>query len=437
MSDPQPGRVLIVSNRLPVSVKLAGDDVEVRASAGGLASGLGSVFSTGKSRWLGWPGVNTAPGPERARIDRAMPEGIIPIHFSESEMERFYDGVANGVVWPLFHYLLERVPSEIRDWDAYEDANHRFADAVVAEARPDDVIWVQDYQLMLLPALLRERLPRARIGFFLHIPFPSSDIFRILPYREAVLRGLLGADLIGFHTFNDQRHFFASLLSVLGFDSELDRVDVEGRSVKVGVFPMGIDAAAFGARARERVVIDASRALRSAHGDEKLLLGIDRLDYTKGITRKFLAVGLLLERSPRFRNKVRLLQVAVPSRETVGAYRELKREIEEIAGRVNGAQATLHSSPIHYVYDSVDRDELVGSYAAADVMVVTPAARRHEPGRQGVRGLARRRRRRARAERIRRSGDRARRGARRQSVRRVGHRSGPGARPRHGRARAP
>ena len=371
MSTP-PGRVILVSNRLPIAVRLGADGVEVRSSSGGLASGLGSVHASGQSVWIGWPGVNTEPGAERERIDQALPPGIVPVHFTESEMTRFYDGVANGVLWPLFHYLLERVPSDIRDWDTYEDANRRFADAVADIARPGDEIWVQDYQLMLVPALLRERLPRARIGFFLHIPFPSSEVFRILPQRAAVLRGLLGADLVGFHTFNDQRHFAASLLSVLGFDAELDRVDVEGRSVRIGVFPMGIDAAGFAERARDPAVVEASRALRRAHGAEKLVLGVDRLDYTKGITRKFLAVERLLERSPRFRGKLRLVQVAVPSRETVGAYRELKREIEEIAGRVNGAQATLHSAPIHYVYDSVDRDALVGSYAAADVMLVTP-----------------------------------------------------------------
>jgi trehalose 6-phosphate synthase/phosphatase len=366
------GRIIVVSNRLPITLKLGAEGVEVRTSSGGLASGLSSVHASGKSLWIGWPGVNTEPGAERERIDQAMPEGTLAVHFTEAEMERFYDGVANGVLWPLFHYLLERVPKDIRDWDSYEEANRRFADAVADVAQPDDVIWIQDYQLMRVPALLRERLPRARIGFFLHIPFPSSEVFRILPQRETVLRGLLGADLVGFHTFNDQRHFSASLLSVLGFESEVDHVDVEGRSVRTGVFPMGIDAHAFGDRAREASVIEASRALRAAHGAEKLVLGVDRLDYTKGITRKFLAVERLLERSPRFRNKFRLVQVAVPSRETVGAYRELKREIEEIAGRVNGAQATLHSAPIHYVYDSVDRDSLVASYAAADVMLVTP-----------------------------------------------------------------
>ncbi len=366
------GRVLLVSNRLPVSIAPNSEPIVVKPSPGGLATGLRSVHASGSSLWFGWPGVNTEPGEERERIARALPPSVVPVHFSADEMARFYDGIANGVIWPLFHYLLERVPGDIRDWSSYESANQRFADAVAKEARPDDLIWVQDYHLLLLPGLLRDRLPRARIGFFLHIPFPSSEVFRILPYREAVLQGLLGADLIGFHTFNDQRHFSAALLSVLGFDSELDRVEVEGRSVRLHVFPMGIDAASFAARALEPDVIAASDKLRASHGAGKLVLGIDRLDYTKGLTRKFLAIERLLERSPKYRDNLRLLQVAVPSRENVSAYRELKREIEEIAGRINGAYATLHSAPIHYVYDSVDQTELVASYRAADVMLVTP-----------------------------------------------------------------
>jgi trehalose 6-phosphate synthase/phosphatase len=366
------GRVLLVSNRLPVSINANSESINVRPSPGGLATGLRSVHASGASAWIGWPGVNTEPGPERERILRALPPAVVPVHFTSDELTRYYDGIANGVIWPLFHYLLDRVPGDIRDWSAYESANQRFADVVANEARPEDLIWVQDYQLLLLPALLRQRLPRARIGFFLHIPFPSSEVFRILPYREAVLEGLLGADLIGFHTFNDQRHFSAALLSVLGFDTELDRVEVEGRSVRLAVFPMGVDARGFAELAAEPAVVEAALKLRSAHAAEKLLLGIDRLDYTKGLTRKFLAIERLLERSPAYRGKIRLLQVAVPSRESVSAYRELKREIEEIAGRINGAHATLHSAPIHYVYDSVDQSELVASYRAADVMLVTP-----------------------------------------------------------------
>jgi trehalose 6-phosphate synthase/phosphatase len=369
----RPGRLILVSNRLPFSIRRDEDSVEIRASSGGLATGLRGVHARGESKWVGWPGMEPRSPEEREHIDRELEkQHIVPVHFTTSEMERFYEGVANGVIWPLFHYLIDRVPAVIRHWDDYVAANERFADQVAAHATEDDLIWVHDYHLLLLPALLRARLPKARIGFFLHIPFPSSDVIRVFPRREAVLAGLLGADLVGFHTFNDQRHFSASLLSVLGLETDVDRVEVEGRAVQLRVFPMGIDANAFQRLAADARVGEATRKLRAAHGDERLVLGIDRLDYTKGITRKFLAVELLLERRPEYRGKFRLLQVAVPSRENVSAYRELKREIEEIAGRINGAYGTLHSAPIHYVYDSVNEVELTGSYRAADVMLVTP-----------------------------------------------------------------
>ncbi len=367
------GRLVLVSNRLPIAVTRREDGIEVRPSSGGLATGLRGVHARGESTWVGWPGMEPRSFDERTRIDRELAKmNVIPVHFSNVETERFYEGVANGVIWPLFHYLLDRVPSVISYWEDYVAANERFADEVARHAKDDDLIWVHDYQLLLLPGMLRLRLPRARIGFFLHIPFPSSEVLRVLPRREAVLKGLLGADLIGFHTFNDQRHFSASLLSVLGLETEVDRVDVEGRSVQLRAFPMGIDGKAFEALAGEPKVLDAMQRLRAAHGSEKLVLGIDRLDYTKGLTRKFLALELLLERRPDYRGKLRLLQVAVPSRENVSAYRDLKREIEEVAGRINGAHGTLHSAPIHYVYDSVNEVELTGSYRAADVMLVTP-----------------------------------------------------------------
>jgi trehalose 6-phosphate synthase/phosphatase len=367
------GRLVLVSNRLPFSIQRGADGFEIRQSSGGLATGLRGVHSRGGSIWVGWPGTEPQSAEERESIDRELEKHhIVPVHFTTAEMERFYGGISNGVIWPLFHYLIDRVPAVIRHWDDYVSANQRFADHVAAHATEDDLIWVHDYHLMLLPALLRQRLPQARIGFFLHIPFPSSDVIRVLPRRETVLAGLLGADLVGFHTFNDQRHFSASLLSVLGLETDVDHVDVEGRSVQLRVFPMGVDAQAYERLAGDPRVKDATRRLRAAHDEERFLLGIDRLDYTKGITRKFLAIELLLERRPDYRGKLRLLQVAVPSRENVTAYRELKREIEEIAGRINGAYGTLHSAPIHYLYDSVNEVELTGSYLGADVMVVTP-----------------------------------------------------------------
>jgi trehalose 6-phosphate synthase/phosphatase len=373
MSNLHEPRVVLVSNRLPVSVTLTAEGVNVRPSSGGLASGLRSVHAGGQSAWIGWPGIDVPVEEDRLRVGAALAEHrVVPVHFSAEETEHFYEGVANGVIWPLFHYLLDRVPASILHWEDYVRANERFADAVAAEARATDLIWIHDYHLLLLPGMLRERLPDARIGFFLHIPFPSSEVFRVLPHRESVLGGLLGADLIGFHTFNDQRHFSAALLSVLGLETEVDRIEVAGRSAQLRVLPMGADVRGFTDLASQAAVGEQSRKLRAAHEADKLVLGVDRLDYTKGLSHKFLAVERLLERNPQYRGKFRLLQVAVPSRENVSAYRELKREIEEIAGRINGAYGTLHSAPIHYVYDSVNETELAGSYRAADVMLVTP-----------------------------------------------------------------
>ena len=216
-------------------------------SSGGLATGLRRWHERSDSLWLGWAGDQSgATAAQQEAFDQCTQERrIVPVHLSSDQVDRYYHGFANRVLWPLFHYLIDRVPTDVSGWDAYRDANEVFADAVAREYRNNDTIWVHDYQLMLLPALLRERLPHARIGFFLHIPFPSSEVFRILPWRREVLNGLLGADLLGFHTFAYMRHFMTSLLHVNGEEVDIDRVRTGGREVKLGVFPMGIDTAEF------------------------------------------------------------------------------------------------------------------------------------------------------------------------------------------------
>lgn len=367
------GRLILVSNRLPVSLQVRDGQVEVKASEGGLATGLRGLRDQREIIWIGWPGTSAKDEDQRAEMDRLLEErGTLPVHLTAVEGQRFYEGISNGVLWPLFHYLVDRVPLVVRHWDAYVAANRRFCDVVLAAAREGDTIWIHDYQLMLLPAMLRTRLPTARIGFFLHIPFPSSEVFRTLPMREQVLQGLLGADLIGFHSFDYLRHFSDSLLGNLGLETELDRVEVDGRSVRLGVFPMGIDTEAFQRLAQSDDVLAEIERSRTAHRAEKLLLGVDRLDYTKGLPRKVLAMERLLERSPRLRGKVRLLQVAVPSRERVDAYKALRREVEELVGHVNGAYSTLQGVPIHYLYRSLTETELVAGYRVADAMLVTP-----------------------------------------------------------------
>jgi trehalose 6-phosphate synthase/phosphatase len=367
-------RLLIVSNRLPVSARMAVDGVHVVPSSGGLATGLWPCHERSESLWFGWPGdVSGATTAQREQFDELLhARRIVPVHLTGDQVDRSYHGFANRVLWPSFHYLIDRVPIDATGWDGYREVNEAFAEVVAREYRANDTIWVHDYQLMLLPALLRQRLPHARIGFFLHIPFPSSEVFRILPCRHEILNGLLGADLVGFHTFAYMRHFVTSLLHVDGIEADIDRVRTGDREVKVGVFPMGVDAAAFSDLAADADVLARVEAIRRDAGGRRIVLGIDRLDYTKGIPRRLEALERLLEREPDLRDGMRYIQVAVPSRGKVDSYRRFRRQVEERVGHINGAYGTLRSLPVHYVHQSVSRRDLVALYCAADVMLVTP-----------------------------------------------------------------
>jgi trehalose 6-phosphate synthase/phosphatase len=267
--------------------------------------------------------------------------------------------------------MQDQVQLHVRDWEAYVEANDRFADVVAQQYQPGDLIWVHDYQLLLLPGLLRQRLPDARIGFFLHIPFPSEELFRTLPERDRLLRGLLGADLVGFHTPTYLRHFAASLTQILGLTVEIDRVQLTDREVRLGVFPMGIDAQTFIALAEDPAVQAEAQSLRG-DGTVKLLVGVDRLDYTKGIPRRLLSYEKMLQTHPDLRGRVRLVQVAVPSRTGVGAYQEFRSLVDGLVGRINGDFATPSWVPVHYIFRGLSDRELVALYRAADVMLVTP-----------------------------------------------------------------
>ena len=367
-------RVLIVSNRLPVNAQLAPEGLRMVSSSGGLATGLRPWHERSEGLWLGWPGdVSAATTAQKDQFEQGLQErGLVPVHLTGDQVDRYYHGFANRVLWPAFHYLIDRVPIDATGWDAYREVNEAFAEVVAREYRPGDTIWIHDYQLMLLPAMLRARLPDARIGFFLHIPFPSSEVFRILPWRREILGGLLGADLIGLHTFAYMRHFMTSLLHVDGVEADIDRVRVGGREVKVGVFPMGVDAAAFSDLASDPDVQARVDAIRRDAGGRRIVLGVDRLDYTKGIPRRLMAIERLLERNPDLRDSVRYIQVAIPSRGGVDSYRRFQSHVEERVGHINGAYGSLGALPVHYVHQSVSPPDLVALYCAADVMLVTP-----------------------------------------------------------------
>ncbi|MCU0698802.1 MAG: bifunctional alpha,alpha-trehalose-phosphate synthase (UDP-forming)/trehalose-phosphatase [Myxococcaceae bacterium] len=366
-------RTLIVSNRLPVTVSLSGEAPTVERSSGGLATGLKSVHRPGESLWVGWPGFAGAPPlSARSALDARFDAlGVVPVTLEADEVERYYEGYCNGVLWPLFHGFPGQLPLEVPHFPLYRAVNERFADTVARLWRPGDVVWVHDYQLLLVPRLVRERCPDARIGFFLHIPFPPADIFRTLPAREALLEGVLAADLVGFHTASYLRNFASSALHVLGAEAGFDGVQHGAWTTQLGVFPMGIDAQAFDAVARTPAV-DALVAEARADAGLRLLVGIDRLDYTKGIPRRLLAYERLLADHPALRGKVRLVQVAVPSRTNVDAYAEFRTTVDALIGRINGRFGTPAWAPVHYVYRNLSEPEVVALYRAADVMLVTP-----------------------------------------------------------------
>ena len=365
-------RLLIVANRLPVTVRATEGGVEVQRSAGGLATGLMRPHEQSDGLWIGWAGASDLDPAQQAALDRELAAmRLVGVPLSADLVGRFYEGYSNGVLWPLFHYLLDQIPLQVADWDGYVEANEAFADVVAAHYRPDDMIWVHDYQLFLLPALLRERLPGARIGFFLHIPFPSEELFRTLPTRDRLLQGMLGADLVGFHTPAYLRHFATSLTDILGLTVDIDRVQLPSREVRLGVFPMGVDAQTFAALAADPAVEGEVQAIRG-DGSVRILMGVDRLDYTKGIPRRLLSYERMLHTHPELREKVRLVQVAVPTRTNVGAYQDFRALVDGLVGRINGAFGTARWVPVHYIFRSLSEPELVSLYRAADVMLVTP-----------------------------------------------------------------
>lgn len=374
MSSERP-RYLIVSNRLPVTAVVENGSLELRPSAGGLATALKQVFHGQDAVWVGWPGeTGNLTRKTRTQLEDGLEEaGMVPVYLGARQVERFYEGFSNGVLWPLFHYLLDTVRLDAwKDWEAYQEVNQQFAETVAAEYKPGDRIWVQDYQLCLVPGMLRKLLPEASIGFFLHIPFPASGVFRILPWRRQILEGLLGADVIGFHTFSYARQFSSSLLRLLGLESDVDTVSYQGRFVRIGAFPISIDTSYFENASAHPDVTAQVEAIKAQHPGCKILVGVDRLDYTKGLKRRVLAIERLLERHPELAGKFKFIQAAVPSRAGVEAYKQLRRQIDEVVGRINGQYSTLGWSPVQYLYRSLGHEELLALYRAADVMLVTP-----------------------------------------------------------------
>ncbi|NNL68050.1 MAG: bifunctional alpha,alpha-trehalose-phosphate synthase (UDP-forming)/trehalose-phosphatase [Myxococcales bacterium] len=360
--------ILIASNRLPFTLSRGARGLERKPSSGGLVSALEPVLRKRGGTWIGWPGLALKNGEQLP----PAPDGdesyqVSAVTLSETEVGRYYHGFSNRTLWPLFHSLHERASFDRRDWEAYRTVNERFAAAAEASAGDADLVWIHDYHLMLAPEALRRAVEHARIAYFLHIPFPPYDVFRLLPWDREMLRGMLAADLIGFHVGGYARNFLDCVERRLGARVDRRTLQVEwgDRTVQLGAFPIGIDFDGFA-----RMAVAAKPSPET--GRERIVLGVDRLDYTKGIPERFRAFERLLELHAEHRERVVLLQLAVPSRSQVSEYRALKREIDELVGRINGRFATASWSPIRYLYRSVPQERLSALYRDADVALVTP-----------------------------------------------------------------
>ena len=377
-------KTIIISNRLPVQLQIDNGNITAIPSVGGLATGMKSVHSGGDSLWIGWSGLTDEEIPDglAPEIDKALAKhGSSKVNLTSEEVDGFYYGFSNRTIWPLFHYFLEYSEFELESWDTYKSVNQKFADAILKEAGDNDTIWVHDYQLMLVPQMVREKRPNISIGFFLHIPFPSYEIFRTLPWRKEVLMGLLGSDLIGFHTYDYERHFLSSVRRLLGLDVSFNDIYLEDRVIKVDSFPMGIDYKKFSDAAKKHDEnktgqrSELQRRLdmhKESDPEAKFFLSIDRLDYSKGIAKRLNAFEYFLTKYPQYKEKVRLIVLAVPSRSNVPQYQLLKKEIDELVGRINGEFSTVSWTPIWYFYRSMPFENLIDLYTSSDIAWLTP-----------------------------------------------------------------
>jgi trehalose 6-phosphate synthase/phosphatase len=370
----RPPDLVVVSSRLPLTVRRTADGWTAVPGSGGLVAVLEPLLRDGSARWLGWPGDGGVDNgaAERSRVLRGWEAaGYIAVDLPADVVSAFYEGYANDTLWPLLHGFPDRVVLDPATWPAYRKANERFAAELRAHVGPTSVVWVHDYQLMLLPELMRATTPDATIGFFLHVPFPASEIFRMLPEREQVLVGILGADLIGFQTHADLHEFRRSVLQVLGIESRMEQVEIDGRVVRLGVFPIGIVPGEWANILANRRVQHRVEQLRDRYRGQQLVLAVDRLDYTKGIPERLRAYRRLLRDDPKRRGSVTLVQVAIPTRERVPRYRELRRQVNDLVAEISGEFGTPDWTPIVHMLRGVSRPELAAMYAAADVAWIT------------------------------------------------------------------
>ncbi|MFA5325799.1 MAG: bifunctional alpha,alpha-trehalose-phosphate synthase (UDP-forming)/trehalose-phosphatase [Bacteroidales bacterium] len=366
-------RLLIISNRLPVKAQRSNDRYTFSKSEGGLATGLDSLEIPFEKIWIGWPGIDVKYEEDKILISKELlKDNYYPVFLTKKQVREYYEGYCNSKLWPLCHYFYLFIKHEINHWTAYKEVNSLFCNKVCEIIRDDDIVWVQDYQLMLLPKMIREKNPDVAIGYFHHIPFPSYELFRVLPERDEILKGLLGSDLIGFHTHEYMRHFISSSERVLDLTYDLDAVWINNREAHVDTFPMGINFDKFNDATLDPNIQVLASEMRKNFGSRKLILSVDRLDYSKGIINRLQGFGDFLKNNPQYHGKVTLLMIIVPSRDTVESYAELKRKVDQAIGSINGQYSNFEWTPINYFYQSFPFEELVSMYYIADVALVTP-----------------------------------------------------------------
>jgi trehalose 6-phosphate synthase len=363
-----PFRLIVVSNRGPYDLRATQRGLKREKSVGGLVTSVLPMLEMLGGVWIAWgEPVGRYPGSSK---QPSFELRYIPL--TPDQVEGYYHGLANNALWPLCHYFLDRVHYDDIQWQTYEQVNLQFAQAALEEARSDDVIWVHDYHLARVPHYLRQEQPSARIAFFWHIPFPAVEVFRTLPWRRPLLESLLACDWVGFHIPEYMKNFIEAVHDVLGADIEGEFVHYAGRATRVLARPIGIDDTAVSRQARSRRTEERVGRLRQTLKEETLILGVERMDYTKGILERLRAMERLLVSKPELHRRVTLIQIVTPSRMRVEAYRNKKREIDEIVGRINGRFSDGIWMPVRYLYRSFSLAELIAYYRAADIALVTP-----------------------------------------------------------------
>ena len=360
--------LIVVSNRLPVTIGKA-----IEKSSGGLAHAMEGLGDNYDLKWVGWAGGVVDDPAERENITAELAErfNYIPIFLNKQDVEDYYTGFSNSSLWPLLHYMSTYARYEEGWWQTYQKVNRMFADAVLDFVQQGDTVWVHDYHLLLLPSYLRQKRPDLKIGFFLHTPFPSYELFRCHPNREELVKGMLGANLIGFHTFGYLRHFRSTILRLLGLDSEIDRIPQEGHDTTIGVYPIGINSARFLRELQSDEYRNRYNEYKQIYQDKKIVLSVERLDYTKGIPRRLDAIERYLSQADQ-RDDIVFIFINVPSRKSVPEYQQLLEELQGKVGHINGKYASIQNIPVHFIHKSVDFSGLCALYSLSDVAMVTP-----------------------------------------------------------------